>query len=39
MLKWLTGDRVLEYYEGRDVRFESIFEVSSSDGNRCGIIG
>ena len=21
MLKWLTDDRVLEYYEGRDVRF------------------
>ena len=39
MLKWLTDDRVPEYYEGRDVRFESIFEVSSSDGNRCGIIG
>ena len=39
MLKWLTDDRVLEYCEGRDVRFESIFEVSSSDGNRCGIIG
>ena len=21
MLKWLTDDRVLEFYEGRDVRF------------------
>ena len=21
MLKWLTDERVLEYYEGRDVRF------------------
>jgi hypothetical protein len=21
MLKWLTDDRVLEYYEGRDVMF------------------
>ena len=21
MLKWLTDDRVLKYYEGRDVRF------------------
>ena len=23
MLKWLTDKRVLEYYEGRDVRFTS----------------
>lgn len=37
MYKWLTDDRVLEYYEGRDIRFfkndDRLFEGTKSSGN------